>query len=414
MRILKIPALPDLSTPEILGRYGSNAKTFAGHALSRLLNSGNHNQQGDLTLRFSVSGLPDARTTLFTALGPALTSNDSHELSADQMLSAFYPNIRKVDEDQADAALAERPVIWQIHQPEEMQSLNHKDVYYLPRLIGNSENDGDDRIVLDDIFSQLSCPAVVDVCVHPICPKKEDVELMTEELRSLQIIASGASVERSIRGRIDHLSHGPDALARRHLRMLEQMIELVTSKACYRVVVLVASENVDEGERLAGCISQTLMGAGQLTATRVGRGSPEYQELFENMKTMSQPDAENNLALRSRLLGSSEVDVLARRDPMRLKRLRAISKYRWIYSSTNVARLLEIPTSEGVPMKTFSLSTDPPSRRGIEQIFIGTDIECGKAIGLSKQLLGRHVFISGAPGSGKTLTAFEILKGIWQ
>lgn len=422
-RILEITTLPDLKMHRYLARYGPSARELAASVpagIAALLPPGGG---GEVGVRYLLDPATlDRQERLRILLRLPERGAGSGRVVGEHLLRPFYP-LAQVAEEDAAGRLG-RPgsgaVVHLVSQADEL-SPAADGFSWSPVPFGDPSVSKTVSLDLDDLLDGLTSPCAVDVIVRTERITSRETKSLVDEIEGLVLAESFFEAERRERGSRTDLARRRDPLARRCREHLEELLDRLVHREVYAFTLRVVSPDETEGLLVARSMAQAVAGGEPFEVTVIRSGDGAYEEACAAfLRFAAQPieTGDGGSLLRGRLT-AERLEKLEAGDPARAQRLRRLVRTRRLVDAGTVAALLRLPTSAGVPLKTIRIESELRAGGGLgsgasSAVVLGRDVERERPATVPLVQLGKHAFVGGTTGSGKTTTVDGMLGQLWE
>ena len=423
-RILQIPFLPDLSMPKYKARYGTEALTRACGAVADLIGLLDSTDGEWSLLRYLY--LPNAhhpqdRLQVFlrihTAKGQRREGNFAY---GQHLLNEFYKSRESSAQEALGGLDVDQGSLFLVQRAEEVLHDPEDDLlYYAPlptpaRLPAVVES-----MNLDVLLHSLQAPCIIDLAAKPTGMTSDEGLALVMMIKDLDRHASAFDPERRDSGLMENLVKQRDVLASRHRDFYQQYFDALYSGRIYECAIRVFSRDRREGALVARSLGEALSPGGR--AALLERDS----RCAEAWKAVA--GCEYALETFETAAGETCYSERLARVPNKLQttlgeqynRAAELSRLCSLYDTESVKRLLQLPGSDGVYMRTIRIESElravrPDTNAIAPSISFGVEAERPGQIEIGLDQMQKHLFIAGVTGSGKTTTILGILSELWE
>lgn len=424
-RILHIPFLPDLSMPKYRARYGAQAMERACAAVANV--AGLLDASGGEWALLRYLYLPDARhpqerLRLFLRVHVTKGQRREKEVASGQhLLNEFYTS----RESSAKEALGGLDVsqgasLFLVQRAEEVLHDPEDDILYYAPMPNPAGLPGVvETMNLDVLLHSLQSPCIIDLAAKPTGMTPEEGLALVMMIKELDRYASAFDPERRDSGRMEDLVRQRDVLASRHRDFYQQYFDALYSGRIYECSIRVFSKDRREGSLLARSLGEALLPGGRAAVSERDSGCAEMRRAM----------AECEYAVETFAAAGGETCYSERlaKVPQKLQttlgeqyhRAAALSRLCSLYDMESAKRLLLLPGSDGVYLRTIRIESElraacPEGDAGASVISFGVEAERPGQVELGLDQIQKHLFIAGVTGSGKTTTILGILLELWE
>lgn len=422
-RILEVPVLPDLSMHRYAARYGPAARELAAASLAGVVGLLPVGDGEEVGVRYLLDpAASDRQQRLRILLKLPTPERDTKRGIGEHLLRPFYSlTERAVQEITGGLGSADSPTV--VHCVRQAVEVSHAadGFSWSPVPFGDATVSRTVSLDLDDLLDGLTSPCALDVLVKPERVKLAELRALVKEIEHLSQVESFFEAERRERGSRDELAHRRDPLARRCREYLEELLKRLVHREVYAFTLRVVSADGVEGGMVARSVALAVAGGEpfEVTVTRPGEAAYEVAiEGFRHFTSVAFPAAESE-AVSVAGLTAEQLEKLKESDPARERRLRLLSGLRRLVDGGTMVTMLRLPTSGGVPLKTVRIeseqrASEADGSRGGEVVVLGREMERERSAVVPLDQLGKHAFVAGTTGSGKTTTVKEMLVQLWE
>lgn len=422
-KILEVLALPDLSMHQYVMRYGPEARELAASALAAaaaLVPPGTDHEVGVRYVLDPKAGERQQRLRIVLRL-PA-QQDDSGRLVGEHVVRPFY-RLVEVGADHLSGKLGKPESGGVVHLVGQAQELSPagEDFSWSPVPFGDPEVSRTASLDLDDLLDGLTSECCIDVLVRPDRVTARESRALVEETERLTQVESAFEAERRDRGSRQELARRRDPLARRCREHLEEMVDRLLHREVYAFTLRVVCADREEGLLVARSLARSVAGGEPFEVVAVRPEDQGYQQALEAFLTFEpQPPWQGDSdAPQSGRLSTERLGRLQASDPARAQRLVRLSCLLRLVDERTMLAMLRLPTSGGVPLKTIRIESElrasaAGGNDGDDRLVLGREMERDRGAIVPLGQLGKHAFVAGTTGSGKTTTVDGMLGQLWE
>ncbi len=284
----------------------------------------------------------------------------------------------------------------------------------------------EDRVLtacdFDRLFDGLRSACVVDLFVRPRTLDKAKMRNdLIQEIQFLDRWATGFEPDKSTGGARDDFDRYRDTIASRHMGFFKQEMEEAFGGRVFEFLIRVATPDPHEGKLVSRVFGANMLGDG---CYHVNRINPEDQGHHASVEAISEFRdspleyeileetcwSERLAAIVPKLIDSAEG---------RTRRLCRLSRFSQIVGREIAARILRLPTSDGVLLNTIRIESEffgQVENKGDDEpaIELGEFRQRAARATVGLEQIQRHVFVAGVTGSGKTTSLLNMLIELWE
>jgi len=297
--------------------------------------------------------------------------------------------------------------------------------------------DQNDYLLLDRFLSGVSERVLLEMMVSPVDVKLHRSSLLAWISRLMAINAYSdqtfvPGLEQELDIEESFFDHHSDDLAKRVLKIRDPLADefLRENKKLFanlrkpqlRFAIKVFAENPETSRSVASTVGESGLAKGEYQLVGFSRGEPGFDSALRESQDAIFLDTPFDEALFE---GAPEEDTRQRRMLVRTA------------SAEELSGLFRFPIAGDVSPKCMGKSTDPVSVEPTGSVLVGYDLEAGPNICKKRErrklhdifdgpetgatqlrlpldLFNKHMFVSGAPGSGKTTAVFNLLVQLYR
>lgn len=423
-RILQIPFLPDLSMPKYKTRYGAEA---LAHACGVVADSAGllDSTAGEwLLLRYLY--LPNAhhpqdRLQVFLRIHTAKGQHQERDFAYGQhLLDEFYTSWASSTQEALGGLDVDQGTLFFVQRAEEVLHDPEDDIlYYAPLPTPARLSAVVESMNLDVLLHSLQAPCIVDLAAKPTGMTFDEGLALVMMIKDLDRRASAFEPERRESGLMEDLVRQRDVLASRHREFYQQYFDTLYSGRIYECAIRVFSMEKREGVLVARSLGESLSPGGRaallerdidcISARKALAGCEYSLETFET--AAGQTCCSERLARVPHKLQTTLGE--------QYNRAAELSRLCSLYDTEGVKRLLQLPGSDGVYMRTIRIESELRAVRSdtdvsAPRISFGVEAERPGQIEIGLDQMQKHLFVAGVTGSGKTTTILGILSELWE
>ena len=426
--ILRIDRLPDLSMTHYRRRYGDAAADKAREVLVRVSDLLPPDGDEWVGLRFQHdprrSEGPDRLKVLLRIPTVGGGSPEKAAFVGSHLVNAFYQYKAIAGPRELQPARLRQWHVVGVSKAEEAElrsdeGWGQQRFYYVP-LPMDEARPALPMMELDGLFDSLRAQCVVQITARPrsltTTTFRDDV---LNEIQDLDRWASGFAADRATTGTLESLSRGRDMLAARARDFYRQYFDRMFSGRVYEFAMLIASRNKSEASLLARAFGEDFFGQGGYYLRSygtnasgdvgIGKALRDFGHFVPTYPWAGGDCWSHRLAERAEELRP----ILGER----LGRHCRLSHLSHLATKNALARMLQLPASQGVLPRTIRIESETAGRSPSSDeagIVLGTCTERGDKVQIPVGDLTRHAFLSGMTGGGKTVSLMNILVQLWR
>ena len=422
-KILEIPVLPDLSMHRYVARYGPAARELAAMALAGVAALVPPGTGGEVGVRYLLDpGARDKQRRLRILLRLPGQEDGLGHVVGEHLLRPFYPLV-EIDADSCAGRLGGHgsgATVHLIRQAEEL-SPAVDDFSWSPVPFGDPSVSKTVSLDLDDLLGGLTSPCAIDVIVQPDRVTAREARALVDEIDDLSQVESFFEAERRDRGSREELARRRDPLARRCREHLEEAMDRLLHREVYAFTLRVVSAERNEGLLVARSVARSVAGGEPFEVAVVGPEDRGYEAVLDGFLHFAPVPvcAGDGDALWPARFTGERLEKLRASDLARAQRLVRLSRLLGLADADTMAAMLRLPTSGGVPLKTIRIESElRASAAGGDgpegAVVLGQEMERERPALVPLGQLGKHTFVGGTTGSGKTTTVDGMLGQLWE